>query len=425
MLWKLQSNDTEINPLGEPITTSQISLLAGLSPLGGIIGPLFLTRFCDIIGRRKTIIMLSIMMLIGEIVVAFSRYILICYIGRFLSGLAIGAVVGVVPVFITEISEDHNRGRVGCIVGLCFPLGYLYVYLIGPFFSVQNFALLCAVPQIINLICLLLFIPESPIYLVAKGKQKEALKVLKKLRNKSQMEIEKEYVKILRIISENSYEEKASWRSLLAVKSFRRGLLIALGLSVIQPLSGMSAILAFAGSIFDEVGFAVSGDMSAIIIGIVQVLAVVFTTSIIDKAGRRPILLISSLGLSLPHFLLGLFFHLKHYNLVSSITWLPIVCVLLLTIFYAIGLGTIPSLISSELFPSSVRAKTSTLCSFISITCIFLVNSLFPLASGFLGRSYCLWMFSSFCILGFMFIYFLFPEIEGKDLSEVQKLLSR
>lgn len=427
IIWKLKTNDTALNPLGEPVTTFQIALIAGLLPFGGLIGPLFLTKFCDIIGRRKTLIMLSTVKLITVTGLAFSTNLYAYYLARFVIGLTMGGTVSSLSIFLNEISEDHNRGKIGCFIGLSFPIGNLSAYLIGPMFSVKVFTLLCSIPAFVSLLSLLTFIPESPYYLASKGDRGGTINALERIRNKNPSQIEKEYETIVKIVKETTGKVEPSWRHIFSVRSLRKGLIIAIGVNIFQQLSGICAILAFAGPIFDAAGVSLSGDLVAILIGVVKILGVLCAASIIERVGRRPLLLASTLGGSVPHILLGLFFYLKSINspIINKILWLPVISVLGFVISYSLGLGVIPGPLMSEIFPSDVKSKAASMCCCIVHTALLVVTAGFPILNDFLGSAWCLWLFAVCEFLGFLFVYFLVPEIKGKSLTEVQELLSR
>lgn len=424
---KLKSVDTSINPLAAPVTTFEVALISGLLPFGGIISPLFLTKLCDIIGRKNTMIILSTVMLAAEIALAYSAHVYMYYISRFIIGVSIGGAVSAVSVFLSEISEDHNRGMIGCFIGMSFPVGNLCVYLLGPIFSVKVFTLLCAVPNIVNLFCLFTFIPESPFYLASTGDRESTIKSLERLRNKTPSQIEKEYETIFQTIQETSGKVEATWCNIFRVRSLRRGFIIAVGLSWFQEFSGICAIMAFAGPLFDASGASLSGDMIAILIGLVKFASGIFTTIVIEKVGRRPLLISSTLGGSVPLLSLGIFFYLKKNNspIVDSISWLPIVSVLVFIITYSLGLGVIPTSIMSEIFPSNAKSKAASASTCTALTVMFLITTVFPIMNDFLGPAWCLWIFSVSNFLGFLFVYFVIPEIKGKSLVEVQELLSK
>lgn len=426
VIMKLKSNNTDINPLGKPITTYQVALITGLVPFGGVVGPLFFTKFCDIIGRKKTLMILSTLMILFEAVLAFSTNIYMYYISRFMIGLCVGVSVAATSIFLSEISQDHNRGTIGCFVGLSYPIGSLYAYIIGPLFSIKIFTLLCTIPNIFNILCFLIFIPESPFYLASKGYKKETMKALGKIRCRND-NVEKEYLKIVQTLENTTDKVEPTWRNILIVKNLRKGFIIAVTLNALQQLSGIGAILSYAGPLFDAAGASLSGNMTAILIGAVKVGAAVAATAIIERTGRKPLLIISTLGGSIPLFLLGLFFHLKNINspLLDSILWLPIFSALFFIVTYTFGLGIIPQAIMSELFPSNVKSKTASSSASCALILKCVVTTIFPIMNDFLGPTWCLWVFSVFELLGFLFVCFVVPEIKGKTVLEVQELLGR
>lgn len=404
-----------------------MALITGLVPFGGMIGPLFLTKFCDIIGRRKTLLILSSVMVVFEAVLACSTNIYMFYIARFVIGLCVGVGVAALPVFLSEISENHNRGTIGCFVGLCIPIGNLYVYIIGPLVSVKAFTFICTLPNIINIVCFMLFIPESPYYLAAKGFKKETIHALERMRNKSESGVEKEYEQIIQTLNNTSQKVESSWSSFYTVRSLRKGFIIAMGLNALQQLSGISAILSYAGPLFDATSASLSGDVIAILIGLVKLLGVVLAAAVIERVGRRPLLMFSTLGGSIPLLLLGIFFHLKNSNsvLINNFLWLPVVSALLFIFSYAVGLGVIPNSIMSELFPSNLKSKASSACCCISLIIKCVVTSIFPIINDFIGPTFCLCIFSLFELVGFLFVYFIMPEIKGKSIEEIQELLAK
>lgn len=229
VIWKLKSNDTDINPLGKPITTIQVAGISGLVPFGGMIGTLFLTKFCDIIGRRRTLMILSGVMLVSEVALACATHIYMYYVARFIIGLAVGVGVATVSVFLSEISEDHNRGTIGCFIGLSLPVGNLFVFILGPLVSVKMFTLLCTIPNILNLLCFLTFVPESPIYLASKGHKAQTMNSLERIRNKNSDELEKEYESIILTLENTSAKVKPTWGTIFRVRCLRNGFIIALG----------------------------------------------------------------------------------------------------------------------------------------------------------------------------------------------------
>ncbi|KAG5874865.1 hypothetical protein JTB14_004716 [Gonioctena quinquepunctata] len=284
VLLQFQSNDTNINPLGKPITTEQISLLVGLNSLFSILAPLFLGKLSDNIGRRKTLLCISFGLLISDLVVAIGGDILVYYIGRSISGFSSGIIFAVLPLYVNEICEDHNRAKYGCMMMLFVPLGNLYGYLVGSVTSVRLFSLLCAVPPILNLILSLPLAPETPIFLVTNGDCETAIRTLKKLRNnKSDKEIQKDYKDIFNTLDVCATDGKIRPTEIFKIHRLRKRFIIACGTSLATVMSGVFVVMSFLAPLFNNAGTNLPGNVIAIIGGSIKVFSFFVTTIIVEQ----------------------------------------------------------------------------------------------------------------------------------------------
>ncbi|KAJ8938552.1 hypothetical protein NQ314_011441 [Rhamnusium bicolor] len=226
---KLKSTNLEINPLGFPITPFQESWIAALPSLGATVGPLLSGKFADVYGRKNMLMVLAILEIISYIILSFATNIYIYYLARFLLGIGVGICFAVLPLFIGEISEDHNRGKLGCTMGIFATLGVLYTLSIAPLLSLKIFTLSCTVPLIFVLISFILVIPETPIYLASIGDKENAVKSLRKLRNENKKVAEKDLQEILKIIEESSSSSEG-FIEIFKMTALRKGLIICAGL---------------------------------------------------------------------------------------------------------------------------------------------------------------------------------------------------
>uniref|UniRef100_V5I8P1 Facilitated trehalose transporter Tret1-1 n=2 Tax=Anoplophora glabripennis TaxID=217634 RepID=V5I8P1_ANOGL len=188
-LAKLQETDPNVNPLGEAVSSIQESWIASLVSLGAAVGPLFIGKLADNLGRKKTLILLSLPMLVAFITLAFSNNITLFYVARFVGGLGVGSSFAILPMYLGEITENHNRGKFGCIMAVFITLGILYPFVVGPLVSLRLFSFSCAIPLMLFLIFFSLFIPESPIFLISNNCSEEAKEALMKLRSKSSSQV--------------------------------------------------------------------------------------------------------------------------------------------------------------------------------------------------------------------------------------------
>ncbi|CAH1111742.1 unnamed protein product [Psylliodes chrysocephalus] len=425
-LLKLTSNDTEINPLGRPVTTIEISMIAGIPSLSALVGTMVLPQLADVIGRKKYLLLNGLGMLIAGVSLAFSTTIIYIIITKsFLSFFACGAWT-ILPVYVIEICEKHNRTKFGCFIGIFHQIGHCYVYFVGPLFSLRIFTLIILTPALVFLM-IFAIVPDSPIYLLSKGKVKEGKEALRKFRNnKSEEELEFEFVHIKKIVKDRAEAKKATMLVLFRKRQNRIALILALLPLIVQNFCGISIIMAFLAPIFNAAGTNISGNIAAVIVSSVKISCFVFTSFVIDKFGRRRMLLISSAGTGVPFIALALYFYLKYTNssLLDSLQWLPLIAMLALIIMYSVGLGPVPPALVNELFPHDLRAASSAIINTMVNIIVFSLNVSFPLISQAYGIHCCLWIFSSFCFIGAILIYLFLPETKGRSFKEIQEMLN-
>lgn len=422
VLGRLKSNNTDVNPLGQPITPFQESVIAGLMSVGLMVGPFVASLISDNFGRKKTIVIASSIQLLAYSILSISKHIYLYYLMRFFLGFCMGALGCTLAIYISEITEKHNRGKYASMIGIFPPLGNLYGFVLGPLFSVRMFSFLCAVPSFIFLPLSIVIAPESPVYLLSKGEVQKAIQNLKKLRHKT--DVSEDLKEIESILKSEDESKKSNWSSLFN-PNLRRILIIGFGLSILQALSGIFAIMAFLGPIFDSADISMSGNTVAIIVGLVKILTFVFTSSVVEKSGRRPLVLISAIFTCIAHFLLGGFFHLKAINFIyiKQISWLSVVCILLFIISYSLGIGPITLVYLTEIFPISIKSLAFSLTLFTFTLASMIATFSFPFLVSYFGIPICFWIFSGCCGTGAVFVYFVVPETKGRTLSEIQEML--
>lgn len=415
--------DPQDNPLPLPLTSQQESLIAGILSLGVAAGPILTAYLSDKIGRKNTMLLFTCPVVASFLIMAFANKVTLFYLARFLQGVGISVSFSVLPMYTAEISEDHNRGTLGCSMSLFCATGLLCSYAIGPFLSVKTFCLLCTLPPLIFAVTLWLFVPESPHYLVAMKRNETATEALMKFRGKT--DVEKEILAITKSVEDALDNKGATTLDLLRSKSFVKALVISMGLVCLQQTIGINAVLSYMQTIFSMAGSTLSPEIASILVSFVQVLAVAFSTALVDRLGRRLLLLVSASGCCLAECLLAVYFHLQSKNFdVSTFSFLPIASLLLYIISFNLGFASLPWAISGELFTANLKCLAATVNCSACFLLSFVTTTFFPYLNGVIGIDGSFLVFSVFCVISCVFIYFVVPETKGKSLYEIQQMLN-
>ncbi|XP_072381038.1 trehalose transporter 1-like protein isoform X1 [Diabrotica undecimpunctata] len=422
---KLESNDTNINPLGRPIKSYELSKFMGIKGILSLVISLFLPKLADLIGRKMGIFWMAVIMYIGLIGLAFSKNVNVMTAFSVVSGACVNGLFSMIPMYLTEICEDHNRAKFLCLVGVFVPVGELCTFIIGPMFSYKIFTIIIAAP-LIPFMVLSFLAPESPVYSLHNGRKEKCIQAIKKLRkNKTEAELEQDFFKIKKSLEDTDKSRGFNFRKLFGTKEGRLGIFIAFIPIFVQQISGFPTIMTLLAPIFNEFGSDISGDTVAIYVGVVKVILGIITAMIVERFGRRSLCLISAGGAGLPIFLLGIFFYLKYINspLVYQYSWVPLVCILIYTLFISIGLGPIPMTLVNEMFSSDIRSIG---CAFVLTLAFFNVTiliSVYPIVAELIGTHWCMWTFGICCMIGTIIIHFVVPETKGKSVVEIQQIL--
>ncbi|XP_072396072.1 facilitated trehalose transporter Tret1-like [Diabrotica undecimpunctata] len=422
-LQKISSDDMSVNPLGKPATPTQESWVASLYPLGAAVGPLIAGKLCDTLGRKRTMLAIAVPKLICLIAVCFASDIRIYYAARFIMGMVLGTTFAILPLYLAEISEIHNRGTISSIFSVALNCGIVYCLLIGPLCSLKLLTLLCTVPLIIFIFIFGLFIPESPVFLVSVGKHKEALKVLQRLRNTT--DVKEELQEITKSLELHLAEKKGVW-DLFRDKQLRKALIIVVGLVNALQIAGINPIVAFLEGIFRASGSNMSVYLTTNLTGVLQVIGTVITVLIAEKFGRKTLLIFSSVGVLISHIILTIYFFLNqmHYN-VENISWLPVASLFFYMLMFNLGISAMPFAVMGEVFIHSVKASGASIATFTSFLTSFVITLAFRIVFSQYGLSYCFSGLTVFIILVLLFVYFVVPETKGKSEAEIQQLLKK
>ena len=405
-----------------PVTPEEGSWIGSLVAVGAIVGAVPAGYFADRFGRKLVLLAVSVPFLLSWILICVANAVGILYAARLIAGFATGAVSVVAPMFIGEIAESSIRGALGSFFQVMLTVGILYTYVVG---AVADYIWLGILSGVIPVVFFLTFlrVPESPTYLMKKHRTEDAKKSLQYYRGTS-YNIWRELQDLEKDISEST-QAKVSIRDLISSKGTRKALVVSLGLMIFQQLSGINAVIFYSVDIFDAAGSTLDPKVAAIIVGVVQVVVTYIASAIVDRAGRRVLLLLSASIMGLCLAILGLYFCLKNKgDDVSDIGWLPLLCVTVFIVMFSLGFGPLPWMMMGEVFAPNIKAAASSIAVCTNWTLTFLVTFSFGKLIVGLGEDWTFWLFAIICGIATVFIFYLVPETKGKTLTEIQRIFN-
>jgi len=398
-------NDFEINAFLSGILVGSVSF-------GAIFGALINGLIADKLGRKKILLISALIFFLGSIFCAISKNPYELIIFRILIGCGVGVVSFACPLYLSEISPKEKRGHLVSFYQLSITLGILFSYLVNYFYI--NFSnnwrlmlLMGAIPALILFIAML-FLNDTPRWLVLKNKYKEAKKVIKKINTKTDAEFEiNEIIKTL----ETKQNIKIS-------KKLSKPFLIGIGMMFIQITTGINAIIYFAPSVFKTLGYQSNQEvlLITVFIGLINFLMTFVAIGVVDKLGRKPLLYIGLTGMTISLLTLSFAFVFN----ILLIKYLAIIACALYIIFFSMSLGPVALLLISEIFPLEYRSLAMSISIVFNFIFNFIVTGLFPVSMEKLGGHITFLIFNVICVLSIIFIKLFVPETKGISLEEIE-----
>jgi MFS transporter, SP family, arabinose:H+ symporter len=407
----------------------------GSALLGCIIGVISAGYLSDRFGRKKLLLLSSLLFFISALgcTLASGHTSLIMF--RLVGGIGVGVASMLSPMYISEISPPAIRGRLVTLYQFAITIGILLAYfsnssilsiaesnaagkgLLHLIYSDEVWRGMFSIELLPALVffLLLFIIPESPRWLISKGKDAKAKETLQNVLYTVEMETEYKMIK-------SSLKEKRSSLRVLLKPGLRWALLIGILLPVFSQLSGINAIIYYGPSILKNAGLTINDALGGqVTIGIVNVLFTIVAILLIDKTGRKTLLLIGIAGAMLSLAAAGILTYTENQN--GS---LFLICILTFIASFAFSLGPIPWIIISEIFPTHIRGRAVSIGTFAIWGTNFLVGLLFPLMhnSEIPGPGGSFLFFAFCCLLAFLFTLKYIPETKGKSLEEIEKIFS-
>ena len=386
--------------------------------IGAVVGAAFSGKMVDHFGRKKIIITTAVIFFIGSILTGAAPSLELLIAGRIFIGVAIGCASFAVPLYISEISPTNIRGALVSLNQLAITIGIVVSYLVdsalAPYEGWRYMFFSGALPAIV-LCCGMIFLPETPRWLISQNLENKSREVLAKIDSSSNID------DTIKKMKESLAVETGTTFQELFVPWMKPALIIGILLMFIQQLTGINTVIYYAPSIFQMAG--IHSETMAILatvgVGLVNVLMTVVSIKLLDKIGRKPLLYGGLTGMIFSLSILGIGF-MANESAGSTLKWLTLASMIIYIASFAISLGPICWLIISEIYPLRIRGLAMSIATVANWGCNFIVGISFPMLINSIGASYTFWIYALVGLLGLYFCYYYVPETKGHTLEEIE-----
>jgi SP family sugar:H+ symporter-like MFS transporter len=406
--------------------------------IGCFIGAFLAGRLADVMGRRNVMMLSAILFLIGALVQGFAGSQTIFVIARIMGGMAVGAASVLSPAYISEVAPASIRGRMTTVQQIMIITGLTAAFVVNYFLaaaageSTATFwhgleawrwmYLMQALPAAVFLVALF-FIPESPRFLVSKGRDQQALKVLTDLFGSDVA-----HAKLGEIRATFDVDHRPRLSDLKAPGGGIRPIVWAgLLLAVFQQLVGINVIFYYGATLWQLAGFTEDQSLQInIVSGLLSIGACIVTIFLVDKIGRKPLLLVGSAGMSVTLFALvyafanGTLDAAGNLSLSENLGTLALVAANLYVIFFNISWGPIMWVMLGEMFPNQIRGSALAVCGFFQWFANYLIAQTFPIMAVGLGLAVSYSFYAVCAVISFFLVQKFIKETKGKELEQME-----
>ena len=398
----------------------------GCALVGCAIGAAVAGVLSDWLGRKKVLILSAILFLISAVGTALPKSITAFIIYRIIGGLGVGAASMSSPMYIAEISPARIRGRMVSVNQFAIVSGFLVVYFVNYFIALQGDAIWNqqlgwrwmfgseSVPALLLLV-LLFFVPESPRWLTKQNRSDEALEILTRVDGAQYAQTE------LLEIKDAIAHESGSIRQLFQ-PGMKIVLVIGIVLAVLQQVTGINVFLYFGTEIFKKMGSETNAALlQTVVVGTVNLSFTVIAIWTVDKVGRKPLMIIGSVGMGLSLLGMGLIAYVQKTDL-----WV-LLFILGYIACFALSVGPVTWVILSEIFPTRIRGRAMAIATVCLWVANYVVSQTFPMMDENkwllekFHHAFPFWVYGAFCVVLVTFVWRFVPETKGKTLEEIEK----
>jgi len=384
---------------------------------GAMLGAIAGGKLADRLGRRPTVALGGLIGFLGALLATLSPIVDLLVFGRIVIGFSIGMLTCVAPLFIAEISPSHLRGRLGALFSVALTVGLLTAFLSDYAFRDSQLTWrwmfgVGMVPAVL-LILAVLILPESPRWLLVKGLKEKARDVLRLMQGTHDVDDQ------VTAIETGLAQQTGRWTDLL-MPAFRLALIAGLGVAAIRHTTGVAIATFWAPELFRLAGFSSrSVDlMGTVGVGIVYVVFGLVGLWLVDRLGRRPLMLWGLAGMCVMLVMLAITFQLP--NMTGWSGMLAVAAFLAFVMAFTAGPGVVVFLLVSELLPLRIRALGMGIANLI-LWGTYLISTLsFPILIGLVGDSGTFLVYGALCAVSFLFMHAFVPETKGRSLEEIE-----
>jgi sugar porter (SP) family MFS transporter len=420
--------DQNGNHLKTDIYTFNQAMVPFTFVVGCCVGAIFSTWSCDAFGRKKPILFSGILFLVGGVMQAVGTTLLVFYVGRVLGGVSIGILSAAVPLYISETAPTDIRGRMISVQQLMITIGIVIANVVNAIITSQlqgqemewrlALAMQC-VPAVI-LSFLMLFMPMSPRWLATRDRNEEALATVARLRSSSVTSqiVQQEYKEIIEGVEFERTIGTGTWKELFSGNMTKRTFRTFV-LQTFQQWTGINVVMYFQGQLVQAMGFnlATAAVPAGIAISFVNCVSTFPGMYMVERLGRRPLLIWGAVGMALSHLAVMLGLKAKFFIIAIVGFFTFIFC-------FASTWGPVAWVYQSEVFPLRVRSKGTGLATFANWLNNSLIGLFFPYMMESMGENSFI-IFTVTCLMMSSFTYFFLPETKGHSLEDMEELFER
>ncbi|KQN06983.1 MULTISPECIES: sugar porter family MFS transporter [unclassified Sphingomonas] len=420
------------------LTENGLGLTVGSLLVGCFVGAFLAGKLADTMGRRKVMMLSAILFLIGAIIQGFSHVQMVFIVARFMGGMAVGAASVLSPAYISEVAPANIRGRMTTIQQIMIITGLTAAFVVnyylaqaagsstgiwwGGYEAWRWMYWMQAIPAAVFLVALT-FIPESPRFLVQKGRLDEARIVLTRLFGPASAQH-----KLGEIAASFDKDHRPRLSDIKDAKGGIRPIVWAgLLLAVFQQLVGINVIFYYGATLWQLAGFTEDQSLQInIVSGLVSIAACFVTVGLVDRIGRKPLLLIGSAGMAVTLFALVYCFHngtldaAGKLQLSAGLGTTALIAANLYVVFFNVSWGPIMWVMLGEMFPNQIRGSALAVCGFAQWFANFVITWTFPVMAAGLGLTITYGFYATFAAISFFLVLRFIQETNGKELEEMR-----